>query len=123
MTDRHACVLCGLPGDHQHHLTGRGADHEQLDQQFTVPLCHSDHELVHAELRTAKIDRPLSATTVPERMERRLERVAAFLGRAYEYFPFVWVGCAAVAVRQWALELGQFIAALDQWNPAWRRAL
>ncbi len=122
MPEHEHCLLCGEPCEHQHHLTGRGADHEHLDPALTVPLCHNDHELVHQDLRTDEIDRPLTSATVPERIERRLERVATFLGRAYEFFPFMWLGCAAAAVRSWATELGQFIAALDQWNTGWRGA-
>ena len=117
------CLLCGEPSDHQHHLTGRGVDHAQLDQTLTVPLCHDHHELVHQDLRSGGIDKPLQSTTPPERIARRLERVSTFLGRVYDFFPFSWLAVAATAVRGWATELAQFITALDQWDIRWRGAM
>lgn len=114
------CLACAEPADHGHHVTGRGPDHDQLDPDLTVPLCHEHHVLMHQDLRAADIDNPTNSATVPERLYRRLSRVALLLGRLAEFLPSAWIANAARAVRCWANELGGFVAALDNWNLGWR---
>lgn len=117
------CAICGRLANHEHHESGRGPDGSQLDPHLTAPVCHEDHDLLHDDLRTAGIDRPLQATSVPERIERRLERVGLFLGRVAEAFPpFRWIGAIASACSRWAAELGSFVASLDRCCPGWRQA-
>jgi hypothetical protein len=114
------CIACSKPADHGHHVTGRGSDHDQLDSDLTVPLCHEDHVLIHQDLRTAGIDDPTEMNTVPERIEHRLRRVATLLGRLSEFLSSTWISAAAIAVVSWANELSQFVAAMDHWNLGWR---
>jgi hypothetical protein len=126
MTDE-PCAICGRPaaGDHDpHHLTGRETPKKQLDDDVTAHLCHDDHELVHEDLRTEGLDRPLGPATPLGRVARRLERVAVFLARVAESVPLMgWMAALAGGVRRWADELHRCEAQLDAWNPGWRLAL
>ena len=55
------CATCGKPPEDGNHLTGRGCDHEQLDDELTAPTCHECHEIFHEELRLLDIDCPESS--------------------------------------------------------------
>jgi len=116
-----ACVLCGHPSEDPHHVTGWGWKGTQLDDDYRLPLCHDDHELVHDDLRQAGIDKPLQGKTVIEEVARRLERSAALLGRLGEAVPAVSsVLYLARAMRFWAEQLHKVVQLLDNWNPSWR---
>jgi hypothetical protein len=114
------CVICGEPACDLHHLTGRGPDGRQLDEELTAPTCHDDHELVHDDLRHQGVHKPLKETSVFERVAYRLERVAVFFARLAEQLPFAWLQRLAGSMCQWAGELRTGVAALDAWNPNWR---
>ena len=122
MTTRPPCVRCGKPSRHDHHLTGRGQDHHQLDDTLTIPLCFDDHVLIHAELRIDEVDNPLTACSVPEVIERRLRRVAHVMGLFGSSAPaFVWAEHLARSLVLWADELKGFVAHLDTLKIPWRK--
>lgn len=114
------CAICGGAHERGHHLTGRGADGDYLDPDLVAPLCHSDHELVHEDLRQAGVDKPVGAVSIFEQVAYRLERVGVFVGRVAEVAPFAWLTSLAAAVHTWSAQLYSAAAALDAWNPAWR---
>ncbi len=121
MENDERCAITGGPAERGHHLTGRGPDGEQLDEELTAPVGHDGHELVHEDLRREGLDKPLEADTVPERMERRLRRVGLFMGRVAEAVPpLAWLMALARSCARWADELAGFVRALDSWNPGWR---
>ena len=122
MTGSSPCVLCEKPSRHDHHLTGRGHDHHQLDDTLTVPLCFDHHNRVHAELRIDEVDNPLTACSVPEVIERRLRRFAQFIGLLATRAPaFVWAEHLARSLVLWADELKGFVAHLDTLKIPWRK--
>ena len=122
--DGHRCDICGKQVRRDaHHLTGRGDDGAQLDDELTADLCHDDHELNHDDLRRLNIDQPLRSSNVLERIERRLARVGIFLARVGEATGFTWCLLLAAACSKWAVELHGAIGALDQWDRGWRHAL
>jgi hypothetical protein len=117
------CAICGGDPEDDHHLTGRGSDGEQLDDELVAGLCHDDHELLHEDLRQDGLDKPLRASTIFERVARRLQRVGVFLARVAEgVLPFRWIAGIAAALGRWADELNSSVCALDAWNPGWRLA-
>jgi hypothetical protein len=121
--DERRCAISGEPAQRDHHLTGRGADGTQLDDELTVPLSHDGHELVHEDLRNQAIDKPLLADSVPEQIERRLRRVGLFFGRVAESAPpFSWMLLLAREFVRWADELGGWVNRLDTKFPQWRLA-
>ena len=119
--DPEPCVITGKPAERDHHISGRGADEEQLDDDLTVPVSHDGHELVHEDLRNQGIDKPLQADSVPERIERRLRRTGVFLGRMAESVPpLEWMLALARALTRWADELKGWVYRLDTKCPGWR---
>lgn len=121
MAEKELCVLCGGPSEQGHHVTGRGPDGRQLDDAFTVPVCGEDHDLLHNDLRRMGVDHPLKTTSVPEHIERRLQREALFLSRLAEAQPsFPWVATSAGAVMSWANDLCRFVARMDHLMSGWR---
>jgi hypothetical protein len=117
------CPITGQRPERSHHLTGRGSDGQQLDDELTAPVSHNAHELVHEDLRNAGIDKRLEMDSVPERLERRLRRVGLFLGRVAESVPpFSWMLALARACQHWADELGGWVYRLDATCPGWRLA-
>ena len=124
MTDVTPCTTCSATARHEHHLTGRGSDGAQLDPEMTVPLCNDCHDLIHDHLRLEKIDRPLQATTIPERVERSLRRVAIFLSEFAQGNPaFVWAILLACKFDQWANLLRQHVEFLDAHHRDWRKGV
>jgi len=121
---------CGKPADELHHPTGRvaGDGSRYLDPDFRVPACHDDHALVgDDQRRMAGLEPDLgrSDATTLDRLEVRLRRAAAFLGRVGEALQ-VAAGVAlmvglAVHLDRWANELTIAIGILDAAAPGWRR--
>lgn len=100
------CLWCGERADDEHHLTGRDPHRQYLDEELTAPLCHSDHELAHDELRLAGIDTPPTAPwSAVVAVEFRLKRLALFLGGLAEHWQHPFWERLAAAVRSWADEL------------------
>ncbi len=121
MTALGPCVRCGDPATQLHHVTGRGADSEQLDDELVLPVCPDCHDLIHEELRLEGIHYPLIRNSIIERLERRLRRLAINLARiADKAWPQVFVGLIALNCLKWAEELAMLVKLLDRWNPAWR---
>jgi len=50
-----ACVFCGGPSEYRHHPTGRDRSGGYLDPDYTVPVCHDDHCLVHDDFQTLEV--------------------------------------------------------------------
>ena len=122
MSDLGPCVICGRAGRHAHHITGRGADHQQLDSPLKVPLCNDDHDLIHDRLRDAEIDAPLDGADTVVEIERCLRRLGLFFGAVAEFVPGLgWLGLAAAACVRWSGKLAAFIARLDRRFPEWRK--
>jgi hypothetical protein len=121
--DERRCVITGEHAGRNHHVSGRGADGAQLDDELSVPLTHDAHELVHEDLRNARLDKPLQANSIPERVERRLRRFGLFLARVAEGIPSLgWMQVVAASVTRWADELRGWIDRLDATFPQWRLA-
>ena len=120
---------CGAPAEELHHPTGRvaGEGSPYLDPGFRAPACHNDHALIYDDQRRmVDLEPDLTQTdaTILDRLEVRLRRVAAFVGRVGEA-----IGIAALIalmaglathVERWANELGSAIAILDAAMPGWR---
>ena len=121
------CLVCGDVPCLGHHPTGRGPDDRYLDPDLRLPYCHDHHELCGDDWRTlgvedSKRDRePERTLSLIERVERRLQRLAATVGRLAEAHPqHTWLTAGARALKRWADELTSFIAALDRRDPGWR---
>jgi hypothetical protein len=116
------CEFCGGLCERWHHPTGKGENGRYLDPEFVRPTCHDHHELVHDDAQTLGWEklqgRPL---TWFERVELRLRRWAAFLGRleASSTLRTPYAVLAKTLLR-WADELARGIAALDEDIPGWR---
>jgi hypothetical protein len=121
MGDDECAMLCGNPKDHDHHVSGRGHDHEQLDDEFLFPVCTSDHQLIHDDLRSEGIDNPLLADTVPEIVERCLRRRAVIVARLHERLEWPWLALAADALARMADMLYDHVEELDYRFPGWRQ--
>jgi hypothetical protein len=120
---------CGQPADERHHLTARvgGEDTPYLDPELWVWTCHDDHSLASDDqLRMAdwETDLTRSGVTRLDRLEVRLRRVAAFLGRLAKALgmPVVVAIVARLAthIERWAVDLAAAIAILDSAMPGWR---
>lgn len=121
MIDRPKCSTCDHIAQHDHHLTGRGGDGEQLDPSLTVPVCFDCHDLLHDHLRLDQVDRPLANTSVPEVIERRLRRMAIFLSEVAQWqSSLVWVAAVAIKLDAMADQLRRHIAMLDRNFEGWR---
>jgi hypothetical protein len=125
-------VLCKTDGRttagcRGHHPTGRGPDGRYLDPNLKLPYCHDHHELSHDDWRALWIDdserdrQPERRLTFIERVERRLRRLAATVGRLAEAHPqHKWWAALARALKCWADELAHHLAAQDRRDPGWR---
>jgi hypothetical protein len=120
---------CGRPADELHHPTARvaGDGSPYLDEGFRVPACHDDHALVgDDQRRMADLEPDLTraGATILDRLEARLRRVAAFVGRVGEAIGLVALVALmtglATHLERWANELGAAIAILDSSMPGWR---
>jgi hypothetical protein len=121
------CLVCGAAGCRGHHPTGRGPDGRYLDPDLTFPSCHDHHELSHDDWRALGIQdcehgqEPGQRLAFIERVELRLRRLAATVGRVAEAHPqHKWLAAPARVLKRMADELACFIAALDQRDPGWR---
>lgn len=120
---------CGKPAGELHHPTARvaGDGSPYLDSGFRVPACHDDHALIYDDQRRMLDLEPDLAgddATILDRLEVRLRRVAAFIGRVGETIGIavlvaLMMGLATYFER-WANELGSAIAILDSAVPGWR---
>ena len=119
------CGMCGaLAICDGHHVSGRGGpDRAYLDPDLVVDLCHDCHELAHDDLRDQQLDRPLAGTNVLEHIERFLRRVGLFVARFGEATGIAWCVALARSCARRAADLAAAIAALDGWNPDWRRVV
>jgi hypothetical protein len=120
---------CGQPAAERHHPTARvaGEGSPYLDPGFWVPACHDDHALIRDDqLRMADFEPDLTHTdvTILDRLEVRLERVAAFIGRVAEVLQVAVVVAIlaglATYLERWGNELTTAIAILDAGMPGWR---
>jgi hypothetical protein len=120
---------CGKPADELHHPTARvaGESSPYLDPGFGVPACHDDHALVgDDQRRMADLEPDLARgdVTILDRLEVRLRRVAAFVGRVGEALGLAALVALLVSLathlERWANELGTAIAILDSAMPGWR---
>ena len=121
------CLWCGAPAWRGHHPTGRGPDGRYLDPELRLPYCHDHHELCGDDWRVLGIDDskrgPAPARTLPliERVELRLRRLAATVGRLADAHPqHEWLAALARALKRWADELASDVAARDRRDPGWR---
>jgi hypothetical protein len=115
------CGLCGRPAVDRHHVTGRGASGKYLDPAFTVALCHDDHELVDADLRSLGIQGPSGGVSFLDGLALRLRRLSMMLGRVEGDGLLAWFALiAAAALSSWAEQLERVIAAFDGALPGWR---
>jgi hypothetical protein len=75
-------VVCDRQGNWQHHHpTGTDWNRDYLDPDFTVPLCHDHHTLIHDDwgiLGVEEVDEPLDGSEV---VALRLRRLAITLAR------------------------------------------
>jgi hypothetical protein len=120
---------CGQPADELHHPTARvsGDGSPYLDPDFRVPACHDDHALIYDDQRRmADLEPDLARddVTILDRLEVRLRRVAAFVGRVGELLQIAALVALVVGLAThfegWANELGTAIAILDSAMPGWR---
>ena len=121
------CLVCGDPACQGNHPTGRGSDGRYLDPDLRLPYCHDHHELFHDDWRTLGIDdckrarEPERTLSFIERVELRLRRLAATVGRVAEAHPqHKWLAALARALKCWADELARDIAVRDKRDPGWR---
>ena len=77
---RRRCLLCGGPGERRHHPTGSSGG-RYWDPDFTVPLCHSDHALLHDDWYSAGVSDKLQPPTLLHMSEVSLRRVGMLVGR------------------------------------------
>lgn len=117
------CIHCGAPAEDRHHPTGRGPDGGYLDPWFKIPHCHNDHELVHDDLRSAKLENATPGDSFLEHLESGLRRLGVFLGR----LPGVAaLGVLLAMLARWCTDkadgLHLVISALDAGLPGWRSA-
>ncbi len=120
---------CGAAGVELHHPTARvgGDDSPYLDPEFRVAACHDDHALVSDDqlrMRALEPDLDRADVTVLDRLEVRLRRSAAFVGRVGGAIPLaalvMMITGLAVHLERWANELASAIGALDRAVPGWR---
>ncbi len=120
---------CGRPADELHHPTARvaGEGSPYLDPDFRVPACHDDHALVgDDQIRMADVEPRLAQddTTILDRLEVRLRRTGAFVGRVAEALKIAVVVALVVGLatylERWANELAAAIGILDSALPGWR---
>jgi hypothetical protein len=113
----------------RHHVTGRvGAeDTPYLDPELWIWVCRDDHALASDDqLRMADHGPDLirADATRLDRLEGRLSRLAAFLGRLAEGLGIAvlvsFLGGLAFHVERWADDLRTAIAILDAGSPGWR---
>jgi hypothetical protein len=115
------CFGCGARASCHHHPTGRDCAERYLDADFTVAVCHDDHELLHDDRRTLGTEKPAAALSWFERGELRLRRIASDLARMSELHPqSTWFARAANWLLRWADEIAQGLLALDARDPGWR---
>jgi hypothetical protein len=96
MTGR--CIGCGARATRRHHPTGRDLAERYLDAEFTVAVCHDDHELVHDDRRTLGIHEAAAPLSWFDRVELRFRRIASDLARLAELGPQnPWFGSRPIA--------------------------
>lgn len=120
---------CGAPAEELHHPTARvaGDGSPYLDPGFRVPACHDDHALIYDDQRRmADLEPDLARddVTILDRLEVRLRRIAAFVGRVGEVFQIAGLIALLIVlashVEHWANDLAAAIAILDAAVPGWR---
>jgi hypothetical protein len=93
-----------------------------LDPEFVQGLCHDHHAFIHDDAHTLGLEK-LNGRRLTwfDRVEHRLRRWAAYLGRleSCSAVPTPY-GALARTLLRWADELARGIRALDEWFPAWR---
>jgi len=117
------CLLCGDPADDPHHVTGRGTDESYLDPELVSPLCHSGHELVGDDWRTAGVYEAGDRETSLELLELRLARLGMFFGRLAKHVPGplgAFLALVGLHLARWRAGLAGAIVALDRDSPGWR---
>jgi hypothetical protein len=115
------CIFCGGPVERRHHPTGRDEQNRYLDREFTVPTCHTHHELLGDDRRTLGLETPGGLLTLLDRVELRLRRTAIDAARLASAQPENrWFELAARLLARWAGELAEFRRHLDERDPTWR---
>ena len=116
------CIGCGARASRRHHPTGCDFAEEYLDADFTVSVCHDDHELIHDDRRTVGTQMPRAPLSWFERVELRLRRIAGDLARLSEVHPDnAWLTNCARWLLRWADELANGLRAMDARDPGWRK--
>jgi hypothetical protein len=116
------CIRCGRRGEEEHHITARDDHGEHLDEDLLVWLCKPCHKHSHNTLRILELDRSGGPLSVPERVELRLRRVAAFLVGLGPPWTLL-SGPLAAALSRWADQLAGHTRGLDHHYPDWRTGL
>lgn len=100
------CVVCGEADNVVfHHLAGHNND-----EALEGPFCRNHHAKAHEALRDAGVPLRVDAKrTLPERIQAILRALATF----FELL--------ANSLHQWANQLAEFVARLDEEVPTWRQ--
>jgi hypothetical protein len=113
------CFRCGKRGEHDHHLTLRDDRGERMDDELVVWLCGVCHKQAHNVLRILELEYVRGPLSVPERIEVRLRRVAAFLALlGVPWSPLT--APLATAMTRWADDLAVHTRDLYTRCPDWR---
>jgi hypothetical protein len=111
------------PAERRHHVTGRGPDGRYLDPEFTAPLTHTEHELVHDDWQTLELTDSNHPETFLDSLELCLKRAGPFVGRLSETMPepiATFLALLARCLTRWAARLEGSLHALNTYSPGWR---
>lgn len=115
------CVFGGHGGKLRHHPTGRGGG-RYFDPDFTVPVCHDDHALVHDDWYSAGAADTWDPPTLVHLLEVSFRRVGMLLGRlAAEGVLAALTAPLAAWLAKSADRLETVRGALDVGAPGWDR--
>lgn len=116
---RGPCFSCGGQGHDGHHPTGKNGFGRYLHPYLTFDQCHDCHELTHDDWRSQGIEHAGDTSNRLSILAIACQRLAVFLGRAAEHYPFL-AGLARFLAES-AADLERAIAGLDRDTPTWRQ--